>query len=638
MSGRALLAIGCNVYDYLDQLTGAEADADAIFKLLIEPKIGDYDVARSHMLLSPTLQQVREALAAMIFDGDGLDTLTITFAGHGAVSSGSFYMAMQDSRLQALSATALSLADLFRMIAEAAPKQTYLIIDACQSGGLISDLNVILKSEIMGEFGTPGVTLLATAASNENAIENNGHGIGTGALLDCIRGELFIQDSNPALDLVEIGRAVSERVSAVDAQTPVVWGLNLYGPSSFCKNPHVGTGNAPLRSVLVGWPDANTAAAIRVGLPLLWGPYVAIPTRWEPREFLDRLASLIKPLKHEPTILINLVQRVSDACAARAQESSDPFREVEVRATCVVALLPYLGESGIIEAMNTHCIDIANLVEQANSDVIKAIDGYQYALVIGGLGDLYYLPIRLTKLIGWAGFAVHARHFMGLDTKDTAGQLASLLERIFETYSLSLVAMSDCQAPYIISAMTACARVGLQDAGERFLGHMFSSSIDCGGQVARCDLDASKVLGFLVARGSQPALQALESLAQPTELVLALLRLSLLFDLADEFDTSLLALDHLSLNAYLPDDYRQFGDDFISGGINALFRVGHDFWTIAQLEAAWPNSPAPEQPGTVMTALLASLLFPDRSPWFLLPRLSLIEAQTYLPAVDGKPS
>lgn len=186
MSGRALLAIGCNAYDHLNRLTCAAADAAALFKLLIEPGIGDYDVARSRLLLSPTLQDVRGALATMLFDGEALDTLTVTFAGHGAASSGSFYMAMRGSRVHALSATALSLADLFRMIAEAAPKQTYLVIDACQSGGLISDLNVILKSEVMGEFGTPGITLLATAASNETAVEIGGHGIGTAALLECI--------------------------------------------------------------------------------------------------------------------------------------------------------------------------------------------------------------------------------------------------------------------------------------------------------------------------------------------------------------------------------------------------------------------------------------------------------------------
>ena len=97
-------------------------------------------------------------------------------------------MAARDTKLNALSATAWALADLFRMLAESAPKQSYLILDACQSGGLISDLNVILKSEVMGELGTAGFALLATSASNEFAGEVGGQGIGTAAILRCIRG------------------------------------------------------------------------------------------------------------------------------------------------------------------------------------------------------------------------------------------------------------------------------------------------------------------------------------------------------------------------------------------------------------------------------------------------------------------
>lgn len=212
---------------------------------------------------------------------------------------------------------------------------------------------------------------------------------------------------------------------------------------------------------------------------------------------------------------------------------------------------------------------------------------------------------------------------MGLNQESAASKLALLLDRIFETYSLSLVSMSDCQSPYVISAMTACATAGLNDAAERVLGHMFASSIECGGRVARCDLDASKVLGYLVARENQPTQLTIDLIARPTELVLALLRLSRLFDLTDEFDTSLVALDHLPLNAYLPDDYRQFGDENIAGGTNAMFAIGDDFWTIAELEAAWPRFPRPDQPGTAMTILLASLLFPDRSPWFLLSASAL---------------
>ncbi|MDP9421377.1 MAG: caspase family protein [Pseudomonadota bacterium] len=626
MSGRALLAIGCDTYAELNPLAGAEADAAAIFELLIQPQIGDFDVGRSRLLRSPTLQEVRLALTDMLFGEQPLDTVTVTFAGHGAVSGGSFYMAMSDSRGHALSATALSLADLFRMIAEAAPRQSYLVIDACESGGLISDLNVILKSEVMGELGTPGVTLLATAASNQGAMEVGGHGIGTTALLECIRGDVFLQDSTPALDLVEIGRAISERVSGAGEQTPVVWGLNLYGPPGFCKNPHAGTGNAPLRSVLIGWPDAGTAAAIGTSLRCLWEPYVAIPTRWEPREFLDAITLLLGCIGEDSAMRINLARRVADACAAQALESRDHFREIEVRAACAVALLPFGADENVEAYLLATCGELAALVEQVTVEAVSAIDAYPFALVTAGMSDLFYLPIRISKLLGWAGFAVHARVASGDDIAPAATRLANLFAQIFETYSLSLVAMSDAQAPYVLSALMAASRAGLDGEGERMLGHLFASSVDCRGRVAQADLEPSKVLGFLIGRITPTEETSIDTVAQPTELVLVLLRASRLFDLAGEFDTALEALDHLALNAYLPDDFLNFGAEQIAGGVNAMFQIGHDVWNVDDIEAAWPNKPSPERPGVAMTALLASFLFPDRTPWFLMPLQSLVEA------------
>ena len=620
MSGRALLAIGCDLYDHMNGLGGAEADAVAIFDALIRPEIGDYDIGNSGLLKSPTLQDVRSALTDMLFGHGPLDALTFVFAGHGGVSGGSFYMATRDSRPEALSATALSLADLLRMIGEAAPKQTYLFMDACQSGGLISDLNVILKSEVMGRFGTPGVTLLATAASNEAALEEGGNGIGTAALLDCIHGRTFLQDSNLALDLVEIGRAVSERVAAAGEQTPVVWGLNLYGPSSFCKNPHMSTGDAPLRSVLVGWPEAEVAAAIRSGLPRLWEPYVAITSRWDPRELVDRLSPLLTQVGGNPDILINLVHRITEACVGQARESKDVFREIEVRAACAVSLLPFSEHPEIRAFLAADCEHIASLVEEALDAITEAIRSYRYAIVTGGLSDLYQLPIRLSKLLGWAGYATHVREIAERDLAPAAGRMSEIFDWLFKTYSLSTVSISDAQAPYVLSAAVAAAKLRLVEQGESLLSHLFASAVDCGGRIARADLDPADVLGYLLAR-HDGAKQPGKLIAQPTELVAVLLRTSRLFDLSDDFDASLSLLDHLQVNAYLPADYRLFGTEHIPSGFNAMFQIGHDIWSVADLERAWPEFERPANPAIKMTSLLASLLFPDRTPWFLLPEL-----------------
>lgn len=626
MNSRALIAIGCNTYDYIGSLSYAEADARGVFDVLMRPEVGDYDSARSRLLLSPTLQEVRDILALVLFDGEPLDTLALTFAGHGAVGAGSFYMATRDTKPQALSATALSLSDLLRMVAEAAPKQTYLFIDACQSGGLISDLNVILKSEIMGKLGTPGVTLVATAAANESAYEVSGHGIGTAALLDCVRGNVFLQDTTPALDLVEIGRAVSKRVVAAGGQTPIVWGLNLYGPSSFCRNPHAGSGDAPLRSVLVDWADAASAAVIRDGLPRLWEPYIDVPNNWRPRALLDQLHPLVSGVGADAAVAIGLVSRVEEAFANRAREARDRFREVEVRATCAVSLLPRSNHAVVEARLATVCGALAEMVEAAIADVVAAIDRYEFALVTGSLGDLFHLPVRLLKLLGWAGFAVHVRRMLGQDESVAAARLGDLYSRLFATYSLSLASMSDRQAPYALIALTASTHAALVDSGERLLGHMFLSAVECGGRVARADLEGEKSLAYLVARANSADEVDLDLVAQPSELVTTLLRASRLFGLADQFDSSLERLDHLTLNAYLPADYLAFGSTHIEGGINAIFQVGHEVWRVEELEAAWPDFPKPAGPGQALVVILASLLFPDRAPWFLLPVRKLVDA------------
>jgi hypothetical protein len=604
---------------------GAEADAIAIYDALIKPEIGDYDPDRSRLLRSPTLQDVRNTLTETLFGDGHLDALTIVFAGHGGVSGGSFYMAVRESRSDALSATALSLADLLRMVAEAAPKQTYLFIDACQAGGLISDLNVILKSEVMGKFGTPGVTLLATAASNQSALETGGHGIGTAALLDCIHGRTFLQDSNPALDLVEVGRAVSERVAAAGAQTPVVWGLNLYGPSSFCRNPHMSSGNAPLRSVLFGWPDEGAATAIRSGLPRLWEPYIGITTRWDPRALIDRLAPLLAELKDNPTILVDFSRRITEACVDQARETKDLFREIEVRAACVVALLPFSDDAEVSAYSLICCEQIGLLVEGAINAVTAGVGAYRYAIVTGGRWDLYHLPIRLSKLLGWAGFASHVRIGAGGKRRPVEDMMSNLFAWVLENYSLSLVSMSDCQAPYVLTAATAAAELGLNEQGESLLSHLFLSTVECGGKIARADLDPDEALNHLIWR-HQGGSQSAKLFAQPTELVTAVLRAARLFDLVDAFDTSLNMIDHLKINAYLPADYREFGVEHIPNGFNVLYQISHVIWSVADLERSWPNFPSPKHASTRLASLLASLLFPDRTPWFLLPVPSLIEA------------
>jgi hypothetical protein len=614
---RTLIAIGCDAYDNLTPLAGAENDAQRVFDAMLPEQTGDYDRASSFVIRSPTVQDLRDALRASLFDAPGIETLTIFFAGHGAVGPGSYYMALRDTRPDALSATALSLAELLRMIAEAAPAQTYLIIDACEAGGLVADLNAILKSELLGRSGTPGLSLLAMAASDEGALEAGGEGVGTTALLDCISGKTFLHGSRPTLDLVEIGRSVSERVQRAGLQSPVVWGLNLAGLATFCRNPHAGTGNAPLRDLLAAWADPETEEIIRAALPRFWETYVTLPSRWDPRVFLDYLSPILADLSAKPAALVAFSQRIAESFGARAAESVDPFREIELKTAVTVALLPYSDSPEIEAFLTEQCAILARDVVAALDEAIEALTTDRFALLHGGLSDLYYLPIRVTRLLGWAGFVAHADAAGSSDSADVRARLETIFDQILEHYGLTLVAMSDTQAPALAMAVTGAVAQDLSEQAETLVSSMFASLVDCGGRPSRPDLEPTKVLSYLIARGEHALDQVLDLVAQPTELGAVILMSSRLVGLEDTFDHSLHEIDHVPLNAFIATDYRQFGNEVIESGGNATYLVGHDFWTIEELAALWPSVRAPMSRSVRLTVALASPVFPDRCAWFL---------------------
>ena len=296
MTRRALIAVGCNAYDHLQTLYGAEADARRTYDALMKTEVGEYDPAHSRALLSPTSTTLRNQILEVLFSSEALDTFTFFFAGHGVVKSGSFYMCLKDSRAEALSASGLSLSEFFLNLSEASPAQSNIIIDACESGGLIADLGVLLKSNLIGDAGTPAITLLATSAQNQPSAETREGGLGTNAILDCIEGREFVQDSTSALDLVEIGRRVSSRLRSTGDQTPVVWGLNLYGPPRFCRNPFFASNPAaPLRHVLQAWPSASDTS-IRERYDCLWKAYGSVSGEWDARSFSDTVTPILEPL------------------------------------------------------------------------------------------------------------------------------------------------------------------------------------------------------------------------------------------------------------------------------------------------------------------------------------------------------
>lgn len=617
---RVLLAVGCNDYKEATQLNGAELDAQRIFEALISAKSSWYDCDRSRLLLSPTLDEVRTVLRDVLFKGPKIETFTFFFAGHGGVHAGSFYMWLKDTMSAAQSVSALALAELFRGINDAAPRQTNIIIDACESGGLVDDLGVLLKPELLGDVGTPSLTLIATSGRNQYASETAIGGLGTNALLDCIEGRDLINDACNALDLVDIGRRVAAKLQP-KGQNPVVWGLNLYGPPSFCRNPRFSRGGIErMRDFVVNW-STLTDDLVAANKDALWSTYLSVSGDWSQKQFQDLVWSIAQAPNLPSGQIASVIERLAAAFLQRTAQCEDPYRSVLVAAILSASLLPHIGDPVAHAVAERLLGEAAKALLGANARLISSLSADRFALLStkhGGLTDLYFLPLRVSQVLGWAAAGPYVARTEE-QRKQTVEQMKVLLPLILEHYKGSLVALNDSQASAWCVCLAQASEVGLIDEGELLAGLLFYSLTTSGGRVARSDLPGEDALGYLLAKLAGDYSEAAELIARPLETLTVLLKAARLFDLEEVFDEALWRLDGVSFSAYMTAELSHFNEKNMHGGKNFIWKIGHDVFRTKDFVATWPSM-MPEPSTVVAKALsvLSALTLPDRQPWFLL--------------------
>lgn len=617
---RVLLAIGCNEYDEASPLAGAVPDAQRIFDALVSANSPWYDVGRSRLLRSPTLDEARAVLRDMLFKGQAIETFTFFFAGHGGVHAGSFYMWLKDTMGAAQSVSALALADLFRSINEAAPRQTNIIIDACESGGLVDDLGVLLKPELLGDVGTPALTLVATSGRNQGAGETMAGGLGTNALLDCIEGKELINDTVGALDLVDIGRRVAAKLQP-QGQNPVVWGLNLYGPPSFCRNPRFSNdGLERMRDFVQTWPT-QTDDIVKANQDALWTTYLSVSGDWSQERFQRLVWSIVQAPNLPPDQIATVIERLASAFLQRAAQCEDPYRSVLVAAILAASLTPHVENPAAHAVAERLTGEVAKALLNANARLISSLSADRFALLSsrnGGLADLYFLPLRVSQVLGWAAAGPYVAHSEE-QRAQALDQMKVLLPLILEHYERSLVALNDSQASAWCICLAQASELGLMDEGERLAGLLFYSLAVSGGRVARGDLSAEDALAYLLAKMSGDYSGIAELIERPMETVTVLLKAARLFDLEEIFDEALWRLDGVSFSAYMPANLALFNDEIMRGGENVVWTIGHDVFRTADFLATWPQMmPAPATAVTKALSVLAALTLPDRQAWFLL--------------------
>lgn len=626
---RVLIAIGCDDYSNpsLSPLSGAENDAVTIFGHLLETGWGEYNQEHSKLLLSPTIATLRSVIEHSLFCGQPIEELTIFFAGHGGVKDNSYFLCLSDSDVDRMSLSALSMTQLFAWITEAKIRHTNLIIDACHSGGVVHDIGVLLNPNVIGKAGSLAISILAAAGSDEYALESGRAGHCTSALMSCLKGEILVQTTRPSLDLVEVGQVVS-RTMLGTGQTPVCWGINLFGISQLAKNPRFSGGNAHISATVPGWAtDGSGSEHIREASDAIWEQYLSLTREFDAEQFLDVIQPLCGKLKEEPEVSAAFVLGLAATFGARLATTGDFFDVAKLQSACAVALLP-------MAIASTHCADA---IEQLSGEIVVSIikgadqllidfEESAYALLSRdtGLADFYFLPLRLMSVLGWLGAAVHIQDICGKSTDAIAPKAAEVVRFIIAHYTNSIVPVSDEMTPFYISFATAADVMDCNEELESISGLLLSILHQRSGRIADVGLSGEDALQFLTAVIDGHHDDTRNFFANPSSLLVAVLLIMNQKGLSDIADGGMRGFDHTNINVFVPDDFSTFAARVIEEGTNFSFKIGYTVFSVHDLMVEWSKIKAGLDADAVLTSspvriscVLAPLLRPDRVAWFL---------------------
>ncbi|MFY2765441.1 caspase family protein [Arenimonas sp. MALMAid1274] len=607
---RIAIVVGCNTYESttLSDLTSAELDARNVSEAL---ENGTDTVL---LLLSPTATAVQEAFAKIA--QETIEDLTFYFAGHGEVRDNRLFLCARNTDRNSLAATSLSFSNLLVLIQDCRPIHANIIVDACQSGGVADDIATSLNPRTIGTLDSFGLSLLAACTRDQPAMEDDQGGFCTSALVECITGKTFVQDMTAHLDLMEVAKHVAVSVRERTGQSPVYWGVHLTGAARFCANPHV-SDDSPVRRALgnsagIG-PISKEAKA---QLFQLHGRASAGIDQAEVRDAMLRLRSEANP---SPEQSLQLARQVSSSLSLACRNHPDPFRPTEVRSACIAYLVNDVSESEavqqfVLQEMEGIAHEALGVIERTTESLAE----HPYTLVGNtGAGELFFLPLRISKILAWTAFSLRV---LG---EAPPPYVLKLLDCLLDTYSLSCASISEDQAPLILIAADGFFGTAAHGRFETVLGLMFNDATNHHGVIADSRIPPSEIVEFLLRR-KHGKFDGWRWLANPSMLLMSLLMCGIRYGLEEEFDVGLVDIDHCNINAFIPETYASFYLPRIEKGENRVFKIGHDFWQTSQLKEFWGEASLPlaANDAQVLLAGLCSLLYPDRTPWCLLPKPS----------------
>ena len=633
---RIFLGISSSAYEDADllPLTGTIADGQNIQRALLNRDLGKYDKSLSRLLLSPTLSEVQGAIKEILFDG-GIECFTLYFAGHGISYTGVYYLCMRDTLTNKLSATALPLNYIFNVINETRPLQTNIIIDACEAGGLVGDLASLIKPEVFGNADSPSVSLLGSCMRDQTAGENDSGGFATQEILKHITGDIVLDTRWPFLDLVQIGRSVSVGLKEQGhEQTPVVWGLSLTGISTFSKNPH-------FQSTV---PAASTTIAAHTFIPddlnivqeekeKIWEHYLKMPRTGVTLSFIRSLVNSVKDLQQKgmgAAKIGSFLLGTAEGFAMRVAGRPDAFSEIEVLAACGVAFLPIIEESDADQSFTVLLDKILQGAVKVFEDMDADLSEPNALLSnASGLNDFYFLPIRISKILGWLSLVQRIKILLGSNEIISDEKYKRIIEKINTHYMSSYVCVSDEQSPYL---MIYTQIQGFKSRDETFLFPVrcyISDFFLRQGRILHSNISGENVLHYLISRRTKDYTGVADILAQPSELLSVILDAAACSGMDEEVDPHMKNIDHMPLNILIPNAANVFADTPIEDSINITMQIGSEtrngVFTLDDFRRNFENFCSSrilslqetQKEEAKIAMILSSFMIPDRVAWIV---------------------
>jgi hypothetical protein len=258
-------------------------------------------------------------------------------------------------------------------------------------------------------------------------------------------------------------------------------------------------------------------------------------------------------------------------------------------------------------------------------ELLASIKTDEFALCdrMGLMAELYYLPLRITKTLGWIGLGIVIESLLPELADGNDDVRFDLISQILERYESSFVAVSEAQAPFVYVFMEACLLKNKRKLAERVANLYFGSLAEKSGNITRVETDGRTALRYIRSLGPQEYRPNDWRPASPLCLLAVLLRYGAKLKL--ETTWNLLALDRKFCSFYIPADFLDYGKKVIEEGMNYTNQIGFVVTNVSDfnnefergMKASFPPNfvNLPKEGAALCT--IASLLFPDRLPLHL---------------------